>query len=406
MRGVSLAVGYIPLVDSAPLIVAQEMGFAAEEGLDLDLKRAPSWSSLRDMLVFGRVDAAHMLAPVPVASALGLGNTGTVLNAISVLSVNGNVIGVSAEMAQRLRDIGHDFRFNDAFAAGHALIKSAPKRLRIAVPFPFSMHAEMLYYWLSTLGFPAPQSIDIRTVPPPLMADAMRAGDVDAFCVGEPWGTFVVEEALGALLLPSSAIWSFAPEKVLAVRSDWAADQPALSGRLIRAAWRAGRWLSDPDNRILAAEMLSREPYLNMPPEMIDRALSGKLTVTPQGLQRTVPGFLRFHREQATFPWDSQAQWIAHQLASRMGLDRHAAMVTAAQVFRGDLYRAALAGLDSSMPAQNSRVEGQASLYQTDSRTETSKDNTRDTAVGFSGSADFHDGNRFFDGQIFDPHKQ
>lgn len=406
MRGVSLAVGYIPLVDSAPLIVAQEMGFAAEEGLDLDLKRAPSWSSLRDMLVFGRVDAAHMLAPVPVASALGLGNTGTVLNAISVLSVNGNVIGVSAEMAQRLRDIGHDFRFNDAFAAGHALIKAAPKRLRIAVPFPFSMHAEMLYYWLSTLGFPAPQSIDIRTVPPPLMADAMRAGDVDAFCVGEPWGTFVVEEALGALLLPSSAIWSFAPEKVLAVRSDWAADQPALSGRLIRAAWRAGRWLSDPDNRILAAEMLSREPYLNMPPEMIDRALSGKLTVTPQGLQRTVPGFLRFHREQATFPWDSQAQWIAHQLASRMGLDRHAAMVTAAQVFRGDLYRAALAGLDSSMPAQNSRVEGQASLYQTDSRTETSKDNTRDTAVDFSGSADFHDGNRFFDGQIFDPHKQ
>ncbi len=409
MRGATLAVGYIPLVDAAPLIVAQEMGFAAEEGLDLDLRRAPSWSSLRDMLAFGRVDAAHMLAPVPVASALGLGNTGTALSAISVLSVNGNVIGVSAEMAQRLREIGHDFGFNDAYAAGHALIKAAPQRLRIAVPFPFSMHAELLYYWLSALGFPAPQSIDIRTVPPPLMADAMRAGDVDAFCVGEPWGTFVVEEALGALLLPSSAIWSFAPEKVLAVRSDWAASEVALSGRLIRAVWRAGRWLSDPNSRVLAAELLSREPYLNMPPEMIDRALSGKLTVTPQGLQRTVPGFLRFHRDQATFPWDSQAQWIAHQLASRMGLDRHAAMATATQVFRGDLYRAALKGLDTGIPTQNCRIEGHGTSHQNDSQILTSPRNndanTPSDSPETAGSPQQNGVNRFFDGKIFDPNK-
>ena len=240
MKGARIPVGFIPLVDAAPLIVAQEMGFAAEEGLDLDLQRAPSWSSLRDMLCFGRVDAAHMLSPLPVASALGLGNVGTGLAAISVLSINGNVIGVSAEMADRLRAQGHDFAFNDAHAAGHALIEAAQGPLRIAVPFPFSMHAELLYYWLNALGYPAPQGIDIRTVPPPLMAEAIRAGDVDAFCVGEPWGSIVVEEALGALLLPTSAIWSFAPEKVLAVREDWAANETELSGRLIRAVWKSG----------------------------------------------------------------------------------------------------------------------------------------------------------------------
>ena len=388
MKGARIPVGFIPLVDAAPLIVAQEMGFAAEEGLDLDLQRAPSWSSLRDMLCFGRVDAAHMLSPLPVASALGLGNVGTGLAAISVLSINGNVIGVSAAMADRLRDQGHDFAFHDADAAGHALIEAAQGPLRIAVPFPFSMHAELLYYWLNSLGYPAPQGIDIRTVPPPLMAEAIRAGDVDAFCVGEPWGSIVVEEALGSLLLPTSAIWSFAPEKVLAVREDWAANETELSGRLIRAVWKSGRWLSDPNSRVLAAEILSRAPYLNMPPEMIDRALSGNLTVTPQGLQREVKGFLRFHKGHATYPWDSQAQWIATQLASRMGLERANAQTRAAQVFRGELYRSALEGLKVDLPEDTSRAEGAIAASQRDSATHPVKDSVE---------------NRFFDGQIFDP---
>ena len=181
MRGAKIPVGFIPLVDAAPLIVAQEMGFAAEEGLELDLKRAPSWSSLRDMLAFGQVDAAHMLAPAPVAGALGIGNTGGPMSAISVLSVNGNVVGVSTALAERMRAEGHDFAFNDARATGAVLIAAAPERLRIAVPFPFSMHAELLYYWLNALGFPAHQTLDIHTVPPALMAEALRAGEVDAF---------------------------------------------------------------------------------------------------------------------------------------------------------------------------------------------------------------------------------
>jgi len=94
MRTVSVPVAYMPLVDAAPLIVAQEMGFAEAEGVALELIPAPSWSSVRDMLAFGRVDAAHMLSPVPVAMAMGLGGVSTALSAVSVLSVNGNVIGV------------------------------------------------------------------------------------------------------------------------------------------------------------------------------------------------------------------------------------------------------------------------------------------------------------------------
>ncbi|WP_339692882.1 CmpA/NrtA family ABC transporter substrate-binding protein [Celeribacter baekdonensis] len=388
MRAVTVSVGFIPLVDAAPLIVAQEMGFAAEEGINLALKPAPSWASLRDMLSFGQVEAAHMLSPIPVATALGLGGAGAKLSAVSVLSVNGNVIGVSNTLAARLRDQGHDFGFTDAYKAGTALIKAAKGRLRIGVPFPFSMHAELLYYWLSALGLPAPQSVDIRTVPPPLMADAMEAGDIDAFCVGEPWGSQAVENGVGQLLLPGSAIWSCAPEKVLAVRSDWAEQESALMGRLIRAVWRAGRWLGEPDSRMLTSELLSRSEYLDLPSEMLERALSGRLVIGPAGEERFVDGFVEFFKGAATFPWRSQAEWIGMQLAARMGLDQVMARNVAAGVFRSDLHRQALAGTTADLPGASSKVEGGLDAPM---------------AVASGAGHLILGQNRFFDGRVFDP---
>ncbi|MDF0602536.1 ABC transporter substrate-binding protein [Psychromarinibacter sp. C21-152] len=388
MTATRLAVGFIPLLDAAPLVVAQEMGYAAEESLDLDLLRAPSWSSLRDMLVFGRVQAAHMLAPVPVAAALGLGGAGAPLAAVSVLSVNGNVIGTSRALAARLRDQGHAFGFDDAGAAGRALIAAAPQPLRIGVPFPFSMHAELLYYWLSALGLPAPQGVDIRTVPPPLMAEAIAAGEIDAFCVGEPWGSIVVEQGVGELLLPGRAIWSFAPEKVLAARTDWATAEPDLLGRLIRAVWRAGRWLDAPGSRSLAAEILARPEYLDLDAEVLDRGLTGRITIAATGEQRDVPGNLEFHRGAASFPWRSQAAWIAVQLAARTGLDRAAAARTGSGTFRSDLYRAALAATKADLPGASAKLEGALA---------------EETAVASDGGHLFLRPNRFFDRRIFDP---
>lgn len=388
MRGRVLSVGYMPLVDAAPLIVAQEMGFAAEEGLTLDLQKAPSWSGVRDMLVYGRVEAAHMLSPVPVAAALGLGGAGASLVAPSVLSINGNVIGVSCALADRLRAQGHDFAFNDAEAAGRALIAAAQPRLRIGVPFPFSMHAELLYYWLSSLGFPAPQNVAIRTVPPPLMAEAIAAGEIDAFCVGEPWGSITVENGVGELLLPCNAIWNFAPEKVLAVREEWADAESGALSALIRAVWRAGKWCSGGEAKSLTAEILSRPDYLDLPAEVLERALVGQVTISPRGDHRHVPGFVEFHRGVASFPWASQAEWIARQMAARLGLDRDAAAGAARRVFRADLYRQALRGTEAELPRASSKVEGAL---------------TAETPAGAESGNVVLAPNRFFDGQIFDP---
>ena len=353
-----LKIGFVRLLDAAPIIVAAEMGFALEEGLALELEAAPSWSALRDRLCFGQLDAAHMLAPVPVAGALGLGGAGASLHALSVLSVNGNVIGVSRELGRQMREMGHRFGFDDAHEAGRALIAAKGASLRVGVPFPFSMHAELVYYWLTALGLPAPQSVDVRTVPPPLMADAMERDELDAFCVGEPWGSRSVDAGVADLLLPCSAIWAAAPEKVLAVRAETADQETEVSAKLIRAIWRAARWIADPASRGLTTEILSQPQHLDLPAEVLERALHGQFVISAEGETRRTDHFVNFFHGAAGFPWRSQAEWMGLRMAARTGLDRADAATRARATFRSDIYRAALEGVAHDLPAASSKVEG------------------------------------------------
>jgi len=385
MRRVTLPIAYMPLVDAAPLIIAQEMGFAEDEAIAFDLIPASSWSSLRDMLSFGRVDAAHMLSPVPIAMALGLGGITTPLSAISVLSINGNVIGVGRALEQALRADGYGFDFRDAKSAASALKKAGRGKVVFGVPFPFSMHVELLRYWAERTEL-GRESIDIRTVPPPLMAEALEAGDIDAFCVGEPWGSVAVDRGVGALLLPGQAIWQGAPEKVLAARTDWVETEPNLVGRMIRAVWQASRWLSKPESRIAATAILSRDTYLDLPPEMIDRALSGRMIISGHGEQRECDGFLRFFGAATNFPWRSQAKWIANRLAHAHGTTT--GIDEAASVFRSDLYRRHLEQTGADMPGASEKLEG-AILHPT-------------AVASARGELNLLP-DRFFDGAIFDP---
>ena len=351
-----LNIGFVPLLDAAPVIVAAEMGFAAEEGIALSLRSAASWSLVRDMLAFGTVEAAHMLAPVPVASALALGGGPyTSLSAGAVLSLNGTVIGVSEPTAQRMRDAGFAFDFADPVAARQAMLAVAPKPLRLAVPFPFSMHYELVTYWLGATGQGA---VDIRTVPPSLMADAIANDEIDAFCVGEPWGSLVVEQTAGTLILPGASIWSQAPEKVLAMRTDWGVENVAARNALIRATVKAARWLADPSSSTIAAEILSGTEFLDLPTELLDRGLSGHFTISSRGDNRRVPDFVSFFAGAANFPWRSQAEWIGAQLAARAGLDPNTARKTAASVFRSDWYRDAMAYTGLDVPGASSKIEG------------------------------------------------
>lgn len=376
----SIDIGFMPLVDAAPLIVARDMGFAAQERLDLTLHRAGNWSMLRDLLDLGRVDAAHMLSPMPVARALGLGGAGPAVETLMVLSMNGQVVGVSPRLAADMRATGLDFGFDDALATGHALRAARPERLRIGVPFPFSMHAELVDYWLG------PQ-VTLTTVPPPGMATAIGAGEIEAFCVGEPWGSQAVDLGAAELILPGTAIWSQAPEKVLAARAGWAEAHADLAGRLMRAVWRAGQWLAQPQNAPLASELLAAQGNLGLDPDIIDRSLTGHLLTRRNGPSIRHPALLEFHHGSANFPWRSQAAWIATRMARRFGLDPRWSAQSAQAIWRSDLYRQHLAEI-TALPAASSKVEGACPVPQT---------------VGATRSSLVLARNRFVDGLIFDP---
>ncbi|MEM6547874.1 MAG: CmpA/NrtA family ABC transporter substrate-binding protein [Pseudomonadota bacterium] len=380
--------GFIPLVDCAPLVVARELGFAAEEGIELCLHRQPSWSAIRDQLAFGALDAAHLLSVLPVAMSMGLGAAAARIDVLSVLSVNGDVIGVAPDLAARMQTVGISKSANRATAVGRALIEAAGGSLRIGVPFPFSMHAELLYYWLSALGLEAPRDLDVRTVPPPRMADAIAENEIDAFCVGEPWGSVAVDLGAAEIVLPGSEIWQFAPEKVLAVRHDWAEGNRSLASCLIRATWRAARWLAEDDNRMTVSDLLARPEFLDRPVEVIDRALSGHLVLTPNGRSVRIRRFLEFYDCAATFPWRSQALWIASRWSARAGVDRAEALTAARACFRADLYRQAMQPLGVDLPGASEKVEGAL-----DVRTE----------VASSKGELFLGPDRFFDGEVFDP---
>lgn len=377
---------FVPLVDAAPLIVADALGFAEEEGLNFILHAAPSWASLRDMLALGQVDAAQMLAPMPVAAALGLMRGPVTFEALSVLNLNGNAIGLSNALADRMRHAGHAFGFADARVAGLALL-AASEDLRIGVPFAFSMHAELVQYWLTALGAD-PMALDIRTIPPPRMAEALAAGEIDAFCVGEPWGSVAVATGAGSLLLPGNAIWASAPEKVLATRAGWADQNPKLAGAVLRAVWRAARWLGTAENHTVAAELLAAPGRLGVAAEVIERALTGRLVITPAGEERHSPNFITFHAGAANFPWRSQAAWIGAALTRRHGLEPESASQKAMASFRSDLYRLHLRDAGADLPGASEKLEGALAAP---------------FAVPAERGQLILPADRFFDARIFDP---
>lgn len=324
-----LTAGFLPLIDAAPLIVAHELRFAEEEGLALSLRRAASWSALRDLLAFGQVDAASILSPMPVAGALGLGGSAAALDALMVTSLGGEAIAFSPKVTRRL----------DGATDPIGIRRALDMPLRIGVPFPFSIHAELIHCWLG-------EEIAVETVPPSLLPEAMAAGDLDMFIVGEPWASGAVDRGIAGMTLPGTAIWRAPPDKVLAMRHDRAEDDPELTGCLMRTVWRACRWLRLRENRITASEIMAREPYLDLPAELIEKAMEGGI---------------EFFDGCATFPWRSQAEWIGARLAARNGLDVTAARSAAKAVFRTDLYRQHLGSAGADLPAASSRIEGAVS---------------------------------------------
>jgi ABC-type nitrate/sulfonate/bicarbonate transport system substrate-binding protein len=387
-----LTIGFLPLVDACLPILAHEHGFAEEEGVSLTFQRDVSWATVLDRLLYGHSDAAHLIAPLAIATTLGRGRPAQPLAAPFVLGLNGNAVTMTAELAAKVAEPG---RLADPVALGAALAeeararKAAGRPLRFGVVHRYSSHNYMLRYWLAASGIRPDEDVEIATVSPPFVADAMESGEIDGACVGEPWNSAAVAKGVGVIVLATAQIWRRGVEKVLAFRAPVLEARRPAAEALIRAMRKAGAHFIRQENWEANAAILARPEYLHADRGLILGAISDRLVLTRGAAAVTYPDFMFQHREAANFPWVSQAEWLYTQLIrwDHVPFSR-ADAAAAARVFRPDVYRSALAGTGDLLPGASSKVEGSLA---------------RPTAVTAQQGAMTLENNRFFDGRSFDP---
>lgn len=385
-------IGFLPLVDAGLPILARELGIAEEQGIALDLVRDMSWATVRDRLIYGQSDAAHMLAPLAIATTLGLDRPAVPMAVPFILGLNGNAVTLAPSLAAAVCETG---TLPDPVVAGRrlagliAMRAREGARLRFGVVHRYSSHNYMLQYWLRGSGVDVERDVEIVTISPPFAADALEMGEIDGICVGEPWNSVAVERGVGNIINVTSHIWLRGVEKVLALPADRARAEADLLHRLIRALYKAGEVFIDPQRHAANAAILARPEYLDGPPALIERAISDRIKLAAGHAPLHIPDFMFQHREAANFPWISQAAWLYAQMVRAGHVEKSDYSYVASQnVFRPDIYRAAFAGTQVPLPGASAKLEG--SIAET-------------TGVGTIQGRLLLGPDRFFDGRDFDP---
>ena len=347
MSRTRLRIGYIPLIDAAAVIVAVDRGFAAAEGLDVELVREVSWSNVRDKLNIGLFDAAHLLSPMAIASSLGIGHVRVPIIAPFNLGLNGNAITVLPRLYAALTEFA-DGDLADPKVSARSLARVVAERkscgadpLTFGMTFPFSNHNYQLRFWMAAGGVDPDEDVRLVVLPPPYMVESLASGHVDGFCVGAPWNSVAVDAGLGRILHFGCEIMARASEKVLAVREHWANENTALLSALIRALMRAAEFVDAPANREAVAAMVACR--LDVGAELVARTLAGNLKIAPDGATRDSDRYIIIGRDDASRPDPVQAAWLYAQIARWGQAPTSDELCALAQgVFRPDLYEAAL----------------------------------------------------------------
>jgi ABC-type nitrate/sulfonate/bicarbonate transport system substrate-binding protein len=315
--GRKIKIGFIPLVDAASLFVAVDKGFAADEGLDVELVREVSWSNIRDRLAIGHYDAAHLLAPMAIASWLGLSHVKAPVVACLNLAMNGNAITASPDLHARLIAAA-DGDLSDPLVSARALkqvIRTREERgaepLTFGMTFPFSTHNYQLRYWMAEGGIDPDRDLRLIVLPPPFMVENLAKGQVDGFCVGAPWNAVAADAGVGVILHPGCAIFNPAPEKALAFRAQVAQGEPALAKGLIRACLKAAEFLEDSDNRDEVTALLARPDRVGVDAHAIRRTLDGHVGMRADAVNKD---YLIFGDQASGRPDPYQAAWLYAQM--------------------------------------------------------------------------------------------
>jgi NitT/TauT family transport system ATP-binding protein/nitrate/nitrite transport system substrate-binding protein len=323
-----IRIGLLRLVDSAPVIVADALGLFAEQGLEVTISIEPSWANIADTLTHGLLDAAVMLPPLALAACAGLRGPRARLVVPLSLSQGGNAVTTSHEAAASLRDGGAPPRLRLL-----DWVRSQRTKPRFAVVHAFSTHNLLLRYWLAAGGADPDTDIETVVIPPGDVVAALAAGSITGFCAGAPWGDAAERAGAGRVLIGTSVIWPFHPEKCFCVSEDWAEAHPDLLHLLLRAVLKAQLRCDRPEEAAGIAALLSEPDGLNLPED-------GCLAALPGGRG---PEHIRFHTREAWFPARAHATWFLGQmrrwgwLGNELDLD-----ALASRVYRPDLLASAV----------------------------------------------------------------
>ena len=389
--------GFSPTVDCAVLIAAAEKGFAADEGIELELFRKQSARAVLAALGEDGVHVAHLPAPVPVGSAVGLDDLPADIVGVFTLSLGGSATTVSHGFYNELYREG--LKLPDPAAFGRAMARvCAARRAAGGNPPVFAVEDIVstpfytLRYLLGSCGVLLGRDMEIVEALPKAMPALLESGKVDALCTAEPAGSAVVLGGAGRIVTTGALIWRNAPEKMLAAKKRWAEENPALLEGLLRALYRAGEWCANTANIEELAGILAAPQYMDENGEFLLPALTGYISTSQKDMQRFQEFFVT-SAKAANFPWQSQALWFFSQMLrwGEVSADYRfdPAMVEAARnAYRPDIFRKAMKPLFAPVPGANLKLEGTL---------------REPVHVGASRTGLVLGPDCFFDGHVFDP---
>lgn len=390
-----LTLGIIPLTDCAPLVIAHEKGYFGRHGINSQISKEASWANIRDKVSIGALDAAHMLAGMPIASTLGIGAIRKPTITAYSMDLNGNGITVSNELYDRMVEADPEAMAERPVTA-RALKKvidagkaAGDPPMTFAMVFPVSTHNYEIRYWMADAGIDPDKDVRLIVIPPPQMVANLRAQNIVGYCVGEPWNERAVIAGMGKTLITNHEIWNNNPEKVVGVNLEWAEKNPNTHKAMIRALVEAAQWMDKPENRLEVVEIISRKSYVNAPVDVVKMSMTGTFRYSMEEEPRPLPDFNVFYRYAATFPWRSHAAWFISQMIRWGQIETPIDIArTAADVYRPDIYREAIKDLGIPVPATDWKTEGSHDANWTLAEA------TQPIEMG---------PDRFFNGDIFDP---
>lgn len=308
----TVKVGFIPLTDCAPLAIASLKGFDKKYGITLIPSKEASWAAVRDKLVNGELDAAHVLYGLLYGLELGVAAKPQPMANLMTLNRNGQGITLSSVLQEK--------GVTNLSTLKTLVGQSAPGTYTFAHTFPTGTHAMWLYYWLASGGINPFDDVRTVVVPPPQMVMNMRIGNMVGFCVGEPWNARAINDRIGFTAATSQDIWPEHPEKVLGARRDWVEQNPNTARALVAALMDAARWIdASDDNKRETAQTLSHRGWLNTKEQYLTGRMLGEYDNGIGRRWQDAHPMRFFEQGEVSYPWLSDGMWFLTQFR-RWGL--------------------------------------------------------------------------------------